>query len=209
MLAGNFCSDHFPVALDVALTAEAVTAAKPNLDFFRVNMDVAASTVGMAGVRNILAHWIAEPGIAPLAKLEAAFREIKAFLRDLGQDLANERRQKEKHLRAELQSLLLAVHGCPEDLLPDLLKEQADVQAKLKDIEDQAARGHQIRAQIKWAQDGDRPSSESCLSMAFMMRNEFSDPPQQHCSVLSWRPSVRSSAPQAPSRTGVANGPGC
>lgn len=41
VVSGNFLSDHWPVRMEMGLTTQVQTE-KPNLDFFRVNMEVAS-----------------------------------------------------------------------------------------------------------------------------------------------------------------------
>lgn len=91
------------------------------MDFFRVNMVVASSTLGASGIKDILAHWSSMPSPAPLARLEAALKDIKDFLRDLGQELAHGRRQRERVLREDLQCMLLLVPGCADEHLHELM----------------------------------------------------------------------------------------
>lgn len=73
--------------------------------------------------------------------------------------MADERRRRERILRADLQQMLLLVPRFPDADLPPLMEDLAIIEAKLMDMEMHAARGHQIRAKAKWEQDGDCPSS--------------------------------------------------
>lgn len=57
ILSGNYKSDHFPVCLELQLSAHPPPTGISNLNFFRVNMSVALSAWGKAGIQDILHFW--------------------------------------------------------------------------------------------------------------------------------------------------------
>lgn len=108
VVVGPFKSDHFPVVMDVALRADIREHTSNALRFFRVNLDVASSETGKAGVWDILRKRSeAEGEKGPLVKLEKALTECKSFLRELGKEWAKQRRVWESALRGILENLIL------------------------------------------------------------------------------------------------------
>lgn len=77
-----FKSDHFLVILEVALSGRETGKKKlGSLKFFRVNMDLALSATGSAGVREILKRWHmneVEPSEIERTKTEAQVPKIAA-----------------------------------------------------------------------------------------------------------------------------------
>lgn len=69
-----------------------------------------------------------------------------------------ERHRRELALRSELQRLLLLIPGLETEALPALMVDLEQVKAKIECIENQAIKGHTIRAGAKWETEGDRPS---------------------------------------------------
>lgn len=76
ILLGNYKYDHFPVCLELQMLATAAPLQVGNLDFFRLNLSVALSECGKAGIRDILQHWMAASGSA-LQRLEKALVECQ------------------------------------------------------------------------------------------------------------------------------------
>lgn len=74
---GSFQFDHFPVTMEMRLSVDEPGGHRRNaLCFFRVNMDVARSAPGSAGVKDILLNWQSrEEPKSPLKRLELALEE--------------------------------------------------------------------------------------------------------------------------------------
>lgn len=159
--AGAYKSDHFPVAMELALRVEDLQEHQRSaMRFFRVNMDVARSKTVSTGVRDILARWKEkeEQGGA-LKKLEGALTDCRSFLRQLGKDWATQRRAREKALRGSLQQLLVRIPTMEGQQLSELQGQINEVARQLENLEEGAAKGHRIRARMKWEMEGDRPTA--------------------------------------------------
>lgn len=161
VLVGPYKSDHLPVKVDLALREEDVREHRSSaLRFFRVNQDVARSETGAAGVRDILKKWSAsETEGDALRKLEKALGECRTFLRELGKEMAKQRRQRETARSGVLESLLLRIPDAEEDQLEVLQTQINEAARQLTNMEESKVKGHQIRAGLKWEIEGDRPSS--------------------------------------------------
>lgn len=73
-------------------------------------MDIARSETGLAGIKDVLRKWTSsEEDIPPLKRLERALVECRVFLRDLGKDMARQRRERETQLRKVLVDHLLKI----------------------------------------------------------------------------------------------------
>lgn len=157
---GAYKSDHLPVTLDLVMRAEDMQEHQGNaMRFFRVNMDVARSETGSAGVRNILARWKekdVEDGA--LKKLEGALVGCRSFLRQPGKDWAAQRRVKEKELRGTLQQLLVSIPTVEGQQLSELQGQIIEVARQLENLEEGVVKGHRIMAGLKWEMEEDRPS---------------------------------------------------
>lgn len=128
------------------------------LHFFRVNIEVAKSEIGAAGIRDILKKWEGEEvSGGGLKKLEMAIVECRAFLRDLGKDFGKQRHFKEMEFRKNLQSLLLQIPEASEQQLPELQVRINEAARQLENLEEQEVKGHRVRAGLKWELEGDRP----------------------------------------------------
>lgn len=121
-------------------------------------MDVTLSVTGFAGVKDILNRWKErDTPASPLKRLEMALEECRAFLRELGRELARQRRARETKLCQNLQSLLLQVPVADKAQLSGLQVQIDDASQKLQHLEESIAQGHKIRAGLKWELEGDRP----------------------------------------------------
>lgn len=161
VIVGAFKSDHMPVIMDVALRAEDIREHKSSaLRFFRVNMDVACLEVGRAGVQDILKKWASkEEDVSALSRLEKALTECRSFLRELGKEMAKQRRARETALRGTLESLLLRIPSADEEQLKVLQAQINEAARQLTNLEEGKAKGHRVRAGLKWELEGVRPSA--------------------------------------------------
>lgn len=152
-------SDHYPIRMDIGLSDQMQKESRsPGL--FRANMAVAMSEAGKTGVKEILKSWNEKiTNISPLERLEKALTECREFLRNLGADLAKERRRREMGLRAKLEAMLLRVPESSEEEAKELMRKIEETSQKISSIEANAAKSHQIKAGLKWELEGDRPTS--------------------------------------------------
>lgn len=158
---GAFRSDHFPLTMDLALWQVDLREHRSSaMRFFRINMDVAKSETGMAGVKDILQKWGEDQHeYSPLKRLEMVLIECRSFLRELGKDFAKQQRVKEASLRKTLERLLLQIPSADEEMLKSLQVQINKTSRQISNLEEAAVKGHRIRAGLKWELEGDRPSA--------------------------------------------------
>lgn len=136
IIVGNFKSDHFPMGMEVQPMAPAPPRSAGCLEYFGLNLSVALSASGKAGVLEILKHWTRSTAAgSALLRLQSALIECQNFLRELGKELARTCRRRELGLRRELQSLLILVPGKHGEELAAVMQEVQQVQGKLDAID--------------------------------------------------------------------------
>lgn len=159
--AGVYRFDHFPVTLEVGLSAEDPRwKLQRSLKFFRVNMELARSATGSARVCDILCRWSKEEGEpSALKRLELALVECKEFLRTLGKETARLRRSREQELQLKYQKFLQMLPEVDSERLKELQGQIDEVAEQIGHIEMDQVQGHRVRAGAKWELEGDRPST--------------------------------------------------
>lgn len=98
-----------------------------------------------------------DPTKKGIDKLLRALEDTRSCLRRIGVEKARERREKEDSLRkalATLQHKAEQQHGRS----PDDDQQWERVTRELQELENNRARGWQVRARVKWAAEGDTPS---------------------------------------------------